>query len=92
MSILINGIKMPKRGESCLVITIMPDGEIYKNVYDASLRVNQVGEAVPVPAHGRLIDADKIEYVQSENGCLDDYAYRYDINEMPTIVPAEEGE
>lgn len=44
---------------------------------------------ISVPEHGRLIDADKIEYVQSENGCLDDYAYRYDINEMPTIIPAD---
>ena len=33
----------------------------------------------------RLIDADTIEYVVSEEGCQDDYAFRYDINEMPTI-------
>ena len=40
--------------------------------------------------HGRLVDADAIEYVISENGCQDDFAYRYDINELPTIVPAAE--
>ena len=39
--------------------------------------------------HGRLVDADAIEYVISENGCKDDFAYRYDINELQTIVPAE---
>ena len=33
----------------------------------------------------RLIDANAIEYVQSEDGCQNDYAYRYDINEMPTV-------
>lgn len=33
----------------------------------------------------RLIDVNAIVYVQSENGSLDDYAYRHDINEMPTI-------
>lgn len=33
----------------------------------------------------RLIDADAIPYAQGENGVLDDYAYRYDINELPTI-------
>lgn len=38
--------------------------------------------------HGRLVDADSIEYVISENGCQHDFAYRYDINEIPTIVPA----
>lgn len=39
--------------------------------------------------HGRLVDADAIEYVISENGCKDDFAYRYDFNELQTIVPAE---
>lgn len=40
----------------------------------------------------RYIDADLIPYVESENGVLDDYAYRYDINEIPTadVVPREE--
>ena len=39
----------------------------------------------------RLIDADKIPYVISENGCIDDCAYRYDINELPTIDPEKHG-
>ena len=33
----------------------------------------------------RLIDANKIPYVNSENGFLEDYAYRYDINQIPTV-------
>lgn len=37
----------------------------------------------------RYIDADKIPYVISENGCLDDFAYRYDINEVPTADVVE---
>lgn len=44
---------------------------------------------VPTP-HGRLIDADAIPFVQSEDGCADDYAFRYDINELPTVIEAEE--
>lgn len=32
----------------------------------------------------RYIDADLIPYVESENGVLDDFAYRYDINEIPS--------
>ena len=41
----------------------------------------------------RYIDADKIPYVISEDGCLDDFAYRYDINEVPTadVVEIPEG-
>ena len=37
----------------------------------------------------RYIDADKIPYVISEDGCLDDFAYRYDINEVPTADVVE---
>jgi hypothetical protein len=33
----------------------------------------------------RLIDADKIPFSHSEDGCLCDVAYRYDINDIPTI-------
>lgn len=42
----------------------------------------------------RYIDADKIPYVISEDGCLDDFAYRYDINEVPTadVVEVRHGE
>ena len=42
----------------------------------------------------RYIDADLIPYVESENGVLDDFAYRYDINEIPTadVVPKSEVE
>lgn len=35
----------------------------------------------------RLIDADAIQYVTSERGCQDDFAYRYDINELAAIDP-----
>ena len=33
----------------------------------------------------RLIDADAIEYSESEDGFFEDYAFRYDINECPTV-------
>ena len=77
MSILIKGMKMPKDGK---VVLIDPWGNLIET------------QAVELPPHGRLIDADAIPFVESEEGCLDDYAYRYDINEMPTIIPAEGGE
>ena len=49
---------------------------------------------VPVPAHGRLIDADAIPYnkIMLVN---DDFYYgttKPYIDRMPTIIPAEEGE
>ncbi|MBC5580882.1 hypothetical protein H8S23_05140 [Anaerofilum sp. BX8] len=36
----------------------------------------------------RLIDADKIPYVKSEDGVLEDFVYRYDINALPTVEAA----
>lgn len=39
----------------------------------------------------RLIDADKIPFVQSEDGTMNDFAYRYDINEMKTFEPMKHG-
>ena len=91
MSILIKGIEMPTTCGKCTLKSAI-ECENWKRVRSVVLDRHRDCPLVPVPPHGRLIDADKIEYVQSENGCLDDYAYRYDINEMPTIIPAEEVE
>jgi hypothetical protein len=51
---------------------------------------------VPVPPHGRLIDADallkKCEFVCTDDD-VDVRAVRYSvIEDAPTIIPAEEGE
>lgn len=37
----------------------------------------------------RLIDAESIPYVKSEDGVLNDYAFRYDINNLPAYTDAE---
>lgn len=49
MSILINGIKMPKKG-MCIDIVIFDDGTVV--CYDDD---KQIGEAVELPDHGDLI-------------------------------------
>ena len=60
-------------------------GRIYgPRVVAIDNRQEELDEA-PGGFEKRLMDADAIPYVQSENGVLDYYAYRYDINEMPTI-------
>lgn len=45
---------------------------------------------IELPPHGDLIDREKIPFVESENGCQDDYAFRYDINELTPVIPKEE--
>lgn len=46
---------------------------------------------VPVPPHGRLIDADALD--SSETDYLGNhFVYLVDIDDAPTIIPAEERE
>lgn len=90
MSILIKGMKMPKDGE-CVVITSY--GTAYKyecgDVVMYGDAYNETAVAVQLPPHGDLIDREKIPFVEVEYAC-DDYAFRYDINEMTPVIPAEE--
>ena len=99
--ILIKGMEMPKNiGVS---VTIYPDGRVIRYLgYGAK---EQLGTAVPVPPHGRLIDADALheelyalEYAR-ENEWLDGVreargvdAARVALLDAPTIIPATEVE
>lgn len=83
MSILITGIDMPTKGNPITVL-IYPDGTAE---WEAQ---NKAGIAVPVPPHGRLIDADAFfddllfPSKQFEQGM------RELIGDAPTVIPAEE--
>ena len=88
MSILIPGMKMPTGRP--IRIEITADGAV-REIIDPFLVIPS-GNAIELPPHGDLIDREKIPFVESENGCQDDYAFCYDINEMTPVIPAEEGE
>ena len=90
MAVLINGIEMPKgANEHRLIIRANGQVIIDKKTYW------EEAKAVPVPPHGRLIDADAA--VANRNA---DMNWCYDLNDLPdylsdcpTIIPAsEEGE
>lgn len=81
MSILIKGVEMPTDGE-LLCINIHPDGKVCINL---DLECEKVGEAVPVPPHGALIDRDDFlaecsELVNGYKAITDDFV----------VIPAEE--
>lgn len=98
MSVLIKGMEMPKSG-MVLDVRVYSDGLV--TAWD-----KKVGwihyHAIPVPPHGRLIDADALDddgpdvcnsfmrdgYVES---CEWGYSHEQ-IKNAPTIIPAEEGE
>ena len=60
MGIYIKGLEMPTKNE-CLILTIYPDGQCFEHVYNGSFGAREERKAVPVPPHGRLIDADALE-------------------------------
>lgn len=97
MSILITGMEMPKEG-SALVLVIHPDGAITTVTSGKDLPY----KAVPVPPHGRLIDADallkRIAMAKTDQPEIAD-VYDEEAEEVeawlsyaPTIIPAEDGE
>lgn len=92
MSILIKGMEMPK--EKKITLTIFPDGRVYKNNGE---RLRGYGEdcipwkAVPVPSHGRLIDADAMRAQMPPCYTMEEIVKAF--KNAPTIIPAsEEGE
>lgn len=99
MSILIRGMKMPKRCSECDFCGSYGIGEhicmiTAKNVsYDDGLKIRRDDcPLVELPPHGRLVDADAL----LENVKTVDYIYRkvlrWLIDHASTIIEAEEGE
>lgn len=101
MAIYIKGMEMPK--DYSVIVKIFPDGRVGTIPYVQWFKVDLIPgtHAVPVPPHGRLIEESKVLYIVSE-WCPDDdgsVGKVGDLREMldeiealPTIIPAEEGE
>lgn len=85
MAILIKGMEMPKSYKD---IRIYADGRIVsKSLHTYG---EEIATAVPIPEHGRLIDADALTI--STAVPLDEKPYQYvhidNIKAAPTIIPA----
>ena len=100
MSILIKGMEMPEAGEHVLLLQVYHDGTS-SVIGDHRHYKNEPFEAIPVPAHGRLIDADALEEEAQkrllicnryDNQFQKPYEVMRAIALAPTIIPAEEGE
>ena len=103
MSILIKGMEMPENCASCDIacgfyLDLGVDGLLSKICRTESRRPDC--PLVPVPEHGRLIDADNIgltdfEIILCQKGNPFKNALEMlleKIENAPTIIPAEEGE
>lgn len=80
MGVYLPNMEMPTTG-MCKTITIFDDGAVVEGNGSEKL-----GIAIPIPSHGRLIDADAL--AKNVTGAI----YHSDLRAAPTIIPAEEGE
>ncbi|MBR2548764.1 MAG: hypothetical protein IKG47_00340 [Oscillospiraceae bacterium] len=95
MSVLIEGMEMPKKG-SWISLRVFPDGQCFLyswcgNDFDFMEHLT----ASPVPPHGRLIDADKNTFPTPHRNPSNDYmkgwnACLHSVQQQPTVIPAEE--
>ena len=94
--LLIKGMEMPKKE---LILILFPDGKVATEEYEIGAKA----KAVEVPApHGRLIDADAVidlvmQYCPDDDGMCskagaDLRELLDEIENLPTVIPAEEGE
>ena len=97
MSILIKDMKMPSCNDCPLAgdfhCNLMPSIPTLCKEYDIAVqngkRLNNC-PLVEIPPHGRLIDADALNYSNTDY-CGNHLVYLVDIDDAPTIIPAEEG-
>ena len=104
MSILIKGMEIPMNCRQCNLYLQSMDSErnVYENCAVTAKSYNwglttlpSDCPLVPVPPHGRLIDADEFLKRAIGTKCFHgDYALMLDelVGESTTIIPAEEGE
>ena len=101
--VYIKGMEMPK--DYSVIVKIFPDGRVGAIPYVQWFKVDLIPEtqAVPVPPHGRLIDAEAAkEFLKPVDGMRNyepewTWGELYEsncnvIDKLPTIIPAEEGE
>jgi hypothetical protein len=89
MSVYIN-MEMPEK-QVCIILN--PNGLV--EVLDANNVLLEEYQAVPIPTHGRLIDADALTKQIKRDGIASDPFVKIVCNyfkDAPTIIPAEEGE
>ena len=97
--IYIQGLKMPADGE-LLCVEIHPDGKVS---YHLDLKSREIAKAVPVPDHGRLVEADALALRMKpvpfamETDAIGTWGEIWaeecrEISEMPTVIPEDRGD
>ena len=95
MSIFIRGMELPKPGAYTCELGVLDDNTAVLTIYTPVSEPQKSYTLVPVPPHGRLIDADSLakddwylnRYVSDSNGC---WIENMTLEDAPTIIPADE--
>ena len=92
MAILIEGMEMPPPG-TFNIIYIYGDGQVHMPSWGKGMTPINGVKAIPIPPHGRLIDADALgSFPYNMDFCDGGEADEW-IQNAPTVIPAsEEGE
>ena len=88
MGVYVPEINMPK-GESNKLVLKIPNGEVYDE-HGIRLGITNWAKAVPIPPHGRLIDADAL--AKDYDGPpvrIDPWVWN-ELSHAPTIIESEE--
>lgn len=93
MSVLIEGMEMPKK-ESWVTLRVFPDGQCVLHSWcgydEIKFDFMEHLTAVPVPPHGRLIDADALmKRMWDETDCMISVPATF-VRAAPTIIPSSE--
>lgn len=95
MSVLIKGMEMPKG--KAIAVVIHPDGTAYSAEMFAGVCTKYLTdcEAIPVPEHGRLIEAEPIMKYIADGLNSGEFGYDQikvlsEIQYAPTIIPADD--
>lgn len=96
MSVLIKGMEMPTNADMApTAVWVYPNGHAI--VFKDNGKMKQYTEAVPVPPHGRLIDAGALEHIIGQFSL--NWEYGQGVSDCwdaliaaPTVIEAEEGE
>ena len=83
MSIYISGVELPNEETGVFPVIIFADGSV-ENLFSHE----KIGKAMPVPEHGRLIDADALlNSVTTEYGWFE--VDNEDVKNAPTVIPED---
>lgn len=97
--IYIPGMEIPK--DKGIALVLRPDASVGLYTVHSGMLYSELGErqAIPVPNHGRLIDADRLDKAIGEevhecewdNASFSGYRVWDLLDDAPTIIPADGG-